>query len=111
LLSIKWLILLAHQGVSREQWDVRFLSIRGNGETEDFVANAPAPDVKEEISSFQAEHSGQFYVQRLQAYFLATSNGDYNFIMTCSLGCYMYIDDVYIDFSSYDGDTNSKWTR
>ena len=103
--------LLAYQGVSRELWDTRFLNAMGFDKTGEFLENAGDPDIKEEISSFEAGSSGNFYVQRLQSYFLPTSNGDYIFDLTCSVGCYVFIDDVYINLFHYDGDINLKWSR
>ena len=82
----------------------------GRYDAEDFVENAPEPDFKEEISEFEMERSGHFYVQRLQTYFLATSDGDYKFYMTCSVKCYLYIDDAYI-FMDYYANIVSRWTR
>ncbi|XP_028392974.1 uncharacterized protein LOC114517441 isoform X2 [Dendronephthya gigantea] len=101
----------AEQGVSRELWDV---SLKGNvyvsrSNTENVVKNEGEADFSEERDNFEIESFGKFYVQRLQGYFLATSNGQYRFYLSCRERCYLYMDDVY-QFGDHDTWIDSKWS-
>jgi hypothetical protein len=103
--------LIAYQGVSRKVWDTRSSAIPGYYGTTEFLENAGDPDIYEELTSFEAGPSGNFYVQELQSYFLATSSGDYNFYLTCAVECFLFIDDVDVGFWDKYGNINSKWSR
>ena len=57
------------------------------------MENPPPPDITEKIAEFATPEFGIYYLQRLQAYFLATSDGSYNLQLDCEWECFLYIDD------------------
>ena len=96
------LFFSAHQGVLREIWNIRLQHVSGRTRVEKFIEKDLKPDITEEIADFSTQEFGLYYLQRLQAYFLAPSRGSYVFHFICSWGCYLYIDDEYTCYGGYN---------